>query len=147
MVTVANMLQKNGHFIGSVTPNTSVKHAIQIMTDCKVEALPVFEEGTLVGIFSLIDILTKVINKGKSTEKTKVKEIMARNSPWTSPEQSAEEVLAVMTENQVHYLPVNEGSSPIGLLSMSQVLSSIISDQKEYIYHLENYVLGADYGK
>ncbi len=147
MVTVANVLEENGHRLWFVTPDSTVKDAIQIMTDYELEALPVMEDGNLVGIFSQLDFFTKMIKKRRLTEEMPVREIMTSNNSFATPGQSVEDCLALMAENHLRYLPVKKGASLVGLLSKSDVLGTIVSDQKDYIYRLENYVLGADYAR
>lgn len=74
-------------------------------------------------------------------------EIMTRNIINVSTGQTIEECLALMNENHIQYLPVLADISFEGLVSMSDLFKSIVDDQTEYIYRLENYIFGFDYGR
>ena len=58
------------------------------------------------------------------------------------PEQSLEQCLALMTEERVRHLPVLEGEKLIGIVSIGDLVKSIIGDQKFIINQLEHYVHG-----
>ena len=145
MRTIDDILKTNGHTLWSVTPDSSVYDAIKQMADKQVGALPVLNAGKLVGAITEKDCIKKVILKGKSTEETQVWEIMASNSAVTFPAQSVEECIALMTEKYIHHLPVISNGSLVGFVSMSDLVRTIIDDQKDYIYRLENYVLGVGF--
>lgn len=117
------------------------------MADEQIGALPVLEAGKLVGVLSEKDCIEKVILTGRSTEETQVGEIMEPDMICTSPAQTVEACLDVMTESHVQHLPVLSATSFVGFVSMSDLFRTIIDDQREYIYRLDNYVLGIDFGK
>lgn len=147
MKIIGNVLKANGNTFWSVTPDAPVNNAIKLMSENEVKALPVLEEEKLVGVVSENDCIRKVILMGKSTKKTQVREIMSSNMHMASPDQSVEECLAQMTDEHVRHLPVIANGSLVGFVSMSDLLQTIIDDQKDYIYGLENYILGTDYGR
>jgi CBS domain-containing protein len=142
MKMINDILKTNGHTLWSVAPESSVNNAIKLMADKQVQALPVLKAGKLVGIISELDCIEKVILKGKSPEETPISRIMTRHIISTSPAQTVEDCLDVMTEEHIQHLPVVAGTGLLGFVSMSDLLRTIISDQKDYIYRLENYVLG-----
>ncbi|MGE5221654.1 MAG: CBS domain-containing protein [Omnitrophica WOR_2 bacterium] len=142
MITVADFLKKNGHALCSVEPDSSISHAVRLMADKKIGALPVIEAGKLAGVISEKDCIEKVILKGRSPEETQVEEIMERDMLYTSPVQTVEDCLDIMTRNHVRHLPVIEGASLVGFLSMTDAFRTILNDQKAYICRLENYVMG-----
>ncbi len=145
MRTIDDILKTNGQTLWSVTPDTSINDAIKQMADRQVVAFPVLNAGKLVGAITEKDCIENVILKGKSTEETQVWEIMASNSVVTSPSQSVEECIALMTEKKIYHLPVISHGSLVGFVSMSDLFRTIIDDQKDYIYRLENYVLGISF--
>jgi CBS domain-containing protein len=147
MRTIDEILKTNGHTPRTVTPDSSVISALKLMAEEQEEALPVLEAGKLVGVICEKDCIAKVILNGRSKEEPRVTEIMTRNIPHFSPGQSIEECLDVMTEKHIQYLPIMSETSFVGFVSMSDIFRTIIDDQKGYIYRLENFVLGADYGK
>lgn len=106
MKTVQHLLDKKGHDVWSVHPDSSVFDAIQEMADSDVGAVVVIEDGKLVGILSERDYARNVILLGKSLPKTPVRDIMVTRVVCARPEQTIEESMAVMTEKRVRRLPV-----------------------------------------
>jgi CBS domain-containing protein len=142
MKTVNDILKTKGKNLWSVAPDSSVKNAIKLMADKQVDAMLVLQAGNLVGVISEKDCIKNVILKGRSAEDTQVWEIMECNMIYTSPGQTLEDCLEVMTEKHIRHLPVIEDGSLVGFFSTSDLIMSIITDQKDYINRLENYVMG-----
>jgi len=147
MKTIEAVLKTKGNSRCFVTPDSSVESALNLMAKEQVGALPVFESGKLVGIIYDKDCITSALLDGKSIEEYRVKEIMTRKIINASTGQTIEECLALMNENHIQYLPVLADISFEGLVSMSDLFKSIVDDQKEYIYRLENYIFGFEYGR
>lgn len=101
MKTVAQLLRAKGHEVLSVSPETTVFAALELMAEKNVGALIVLEGGRVVGIFSERDYARKVILKGKSSKETPVREIMSPRVLYVRPEQTIEECMALMTNKRV----------------------------------------------
>ena len=140
MKTVKRILDQKGHEVLSIRPDDSVFNAIQKMADKNVGALVVIEDGKLVGIVSERDYARNVFLKGKSSPKTPVREIMATHVICAQPEQKIEECMAIMTEKRVRHLPVLEKKQLVGMISLGDVVKSIIDDQEQTIEELEHYI-------
>lgn len=142
MTTVQQLLDEKGHDVWSVHPDASVFDAIQMMADKDVGALIVTENGRPVGIISQWDYSRKVILKGKSSPRTSVRDIMTTRIIYTRPEQTVEECMAVMTETRVRHLPVLHEDRLIGIVSIGDLVRSVIADQKFTIEQLTHYIHG-----
>ncbi len=140
MKTVKRILDQKGHDVLSIHPDDSVFNAIQKMADKNVGALVVIEDGKFVGILSERDYARNVILKGKSSPKTPVREIMVTHVACARPEQKIEECMVVMTEERVRHLPVLEKKQLVGIISLGDVVKSIIDDQEQTIEELEHYI-------
>ena len=140
MTTVQRLLDEKGRNVWSVQPDDSVFHAIQMMADKDVGALLVIENDKPVGIISVWDYSRKVILKGKSSPRTPVRDIMTTRLICTRPEQTIEECMAVMTETHVRHLPVMHEERLVGIVSMGDLVKSIIADQKFTIEQLAHYI-------
>jgi CBS domain-containing protein len=140
--SVSAILTHKGSAVWSIAPNATVFDAIQLMADKNVGALPVLENGKLVGIISERDYTRKVILKGKSSKETPVRDIMTLELVTAHPGDSISQCMQVMTEKRVRHLPVMEGVEMVGLVSIGDLVRRIISAQTATIDNLEKYITG-----
>jgi CBS domain-containing protein len=140
--SVGAILAHKGSAVWSIAPNSMVFDAIQLMADKNVGALPVVENGELVGIISERDYTRKVILKGKLSKDTPVRDIMTEEPVIVHPADGVDECMRVMTEKRVRHLPVMEGSKIIGIVSIGDLVRRIISAQTATIDSLEKYITG-----
>ena len=130
----------NGIF--SVSSETSVYDAIVKMAEKNIGAVLVIDHEKLVGIFSERDYARKIILKGKHSIETSVAEVMTSKLITVSSTQKIEECMVLMSEKHIRHLPVVDGETLIGIISINDVVSSIIKDQKQRIASLEGYISG-----
>jgi CBS domain-containing protein len=148
MITVKQVLKDKGYSdVWTVSPDTSVFEALKLMSTKNVGALPVMATGKLVGIVSERDYARKVVLKGKTSLNTPVKEIMTSEVISVHPERSMEDCMEIMTKQRVRHLPIVVNDDLVGIISIGDVLKEIISDQKELIRSLQNYIEGTGYGQ
>ncbi len=140
MQTVGQYLQTKGNQVWAIRPDATVYDALQLMAEKDIGSLLVMEEERLVGIFSERDYARKIILHGKSSKDTRVSEIMTSRVAYVHPQQSIEDCMALMTELHVRHLPVLSGEQVVGLISIGDVVKSIISEQNFVIQQLENYI-------
>ena len=143
MQTVKQLLQTKGFDVWSVAPDTSVYDALALMADKNIGALLVLDNGKVVGIFSERDYARKVVLKGKTSRDTPVSEVMTSRVVYLRPEQTIEDCMALMTDKHIRHLPVLEDNQAIGVISIGDVVKTIISEQEFMIQQLENYVTGS----
>ena len=140
MKTAQQLLDKKGYDVWSIHPDDSVFDAIQGMADKNVGALVVIKNEKLVGIISERDYARKVILVGKSSKKTRVQEIMTKHVICARPEQTIEECMALMTEKRMRHLPVLQEKQVVGMITIGDVVKSIIEDQNIEIEELHHYI-------
>jgi CBS domain-containing protein len=143
MTTVRSILQAKGNQVVSVSPETLVSTALELMAEKNIGALVVTKDGALTGIFSERDFARKTVSKGKAALSSTVGELMTSIVFTVTPEQSIEECMAAMTAKRIRHLPVLENHIPIGVISIGDVVKAVISQQEHLIQHLENYITGA----
>ena len=142
MATVQQLLDKKESKVHSIGPAETVLQCLEKMADKNVGALVVLDGEKLVGIVSERDYARKVYLKGRSSPKTKVEDIMSRRVVCARPEQTVEECMAVMTDKAIRHLPVLDHKQVIGVVSIGDLVKSIISEQKFIIEQLEHYITG-----
>ena len=102
----------------------------------------VTNDAAVVGILSERDYARKVLLKGRSSRSTPVRDIMSREVVCAEPDQNVEHCMNVMTEKRSRHLPVMENGRLIGIVSIGDLVKSIISEQQETIEQLESYIRG-----
>jgi len=140
--TISDVLGQKGSHVWHVSPDATVFDAIETMAENNVGALPVMEDGKILGIVSERDYTRKVALKGKASKQTLVREIMFTPVIAATPDHTVEECLRIMTEHRVRHLPVLEGETVTGIVSIGDLVNWTISAQTATISHLESYISG-----
>ncbi len=142
MPTVRHVLDEKGCDVHQIHPDASVLDAIRIMAERQIGALVVLDGGNLVGIITERDYARKIVLKGRTSPGTTVREIMSARVICARLDQTVEECLAVMTVKAVRHLPVLEHEKLVGIVSIGDMVKSIIADQQFTIEQLEHYIQG-----
>ncbi len=140
MKTLRELLEGKGHDVWSVHPNDTVLDAIKVLASKDIGALVVIEDDRLVGIFSERDYARNVYLKGKSSPETPVRDVMATPVICVSPDQSVNECMALMTEKRIRHLPVMDDDELVGMVSIGDLVKSVIAEQQFTIEQLEHYI-------
>ena len=125
-ITVQQLLDTKGTKIYSIEPDATVFDALKILSEAKIGALPVIQEGKLVGMFSERDYARKVILEGKASKDTRISEIMTASVCHVSPDQTVKECMTLMTRNRFRHLPVIKGDDVVGLVSIGDIVRAIV---------------------
>jgi CBS domain-containing protein len=142
VTTVRQLLGQKPRTVCTIDPGVTVFDAIAKMAENDIGSLVVVDGEKLVGIITERHYARNVVLKGKTSPTTLVRDIMERRVICTRPEQTIEQCMALMTERRVRHLPVLEEKKIIGIVSIGDLVKSIIRDQKFIIEQLEHYIHG-----
>lgn len=140
MKTVQQILNTKPVQIFSVTENSSVLEALQLMMEKNVSALLILEGQKLQGIFTERDYARKIILYGKSSAGTTINEVMTADPITVLPTDSIDLCMQIMTDKHIRHLPVMLDNQVLGMVSIGDVVKFIIADQKQTISQLESYI-------
>lgn len=142
MAIVTQLLQDKDQTLYTIAPDDSVFSALEQMAEHNIGALPVVEKGKLIGLISERDYARKVILLGHTAHELKVRDIMSKQVMCAAPDDDVEHCMAVMTEKRVRHLPVIDKGKLIGLVSIGDLVKSIIGEQQFVIEQMTNYIAG-----
>jgi len=143
MKTVRRVLQAKSGPVWTIRPDATAYEALRVMADKDIGALLVrSSEGKLMGVFSERDYARKVILQGRSSKDTLVSELMTALVYYVSPEHTINECMAIMTAKHIRHIPVIDDGALVGIVTIGDVVNSLISEQNITIRDLENYITG-----
>jgi len=142
MQTVRQILDDKGDTVFSVGPEDTVFESLRRMADKGVGSLLVMDGDRLVGIVTERDYARKVILEGKSSKTTPVGEIMTRRVLCVTPERTVDECMALMSDKRARHLPVVDHKRVVGVVSIGDLVKSVISQQQVLIDQLQHYISG-----
>jgi CBS domain-containing protein len=142
MTLLGQLLDHKGHGIHAVAAGASVIDAIRSMADNHVGALLVMEGDRLAGIVSERDYARKVVLQGRSSATTAVREIMSFPVVTAAPTDTVDHAMRLMTDRRIRHLPVLQGEKVIGVVSIGDLVRSIIDAQRSTIEALQSYIQG-----
>ncbi|MEE5036923.1 CBS domain-containing protein [Pseudomonas alliivorans] len=145
MKTVAQLLKlkaEHNQQVHTIGPDRMVLDALRLMAEKNIGALPVVEDGVVVGVLSERDYARKMILKGRSSVGTPVSAIMSSKVISVDSQQTVETCMGIMTDNHLRHLPVVEKGELLGLLSIGDLVKEAINEQASLIQQLEQYIRG-----
>lgn len=140
MKTASQLLEGRDGTLWHARPDDTVFQALQLLAEYEVGALMVIDQGRLVGVLSERDYTRKIALQGRSSKDTLVKDIMTRDVLYVTPSTGTRECMALMSEKKIRHLPVLDGRTVVGMISVRDILDDIIADHEETIAQLENYI-------
>ena len=140
---IASVLSNKSSKLWTISPEATVFNAIEKMSECNVGALPVIDDGALIGIISERDYTRNVILKGKSSHDIDVRSIMTSTLVTIKESDSVAHSLQTMTQKRVRHRPVVANGELVGIVTIGDLVKWTISAQDALIGQLEGYIQGA----
>ncbi len=141
MTTVRQLLDGKSPEVHAVSPDAAVIDAIRLMAEKGVGAVLVMDGPRLVGILSERDYARKIVLRERSSRDTAVAEIMTAKLVTVTPGEEVERCLQLVTEHRIRHLPVVEGGSVLGVISIGDLVKAIIDAQQRELDHLQQYIV------
>ncbi|NQW69211.1 MAG: CBS domain-containing protein [Betaproteobacteria bacterium] len=142
MTTVKQVIKQKANTLFSVGSTDSIENVLMLMRDHRVRAILVIDDGNLVGIVSQGDCAIKVLLPHNNPKQVAVSKIMTANPLTVMPSNSLEECMAIMVHKHIRHLPVLENNKVVGVISIGDLVKSIIELQDSQIKFLETYING-----
>jgi CBS domain-containing protein len=140
MKPVSELLKSRAGTLWHVRPDETVFDALKLLSDYEVGALMVMDAGRLVGVLSERDYTRKIALQGRSSKDTLVSDIMTRDVLFVSPSTRTRDCMALMSEKKIRHLPVMDGTTVLGMISIRDIMDDIIADHEVTIAQLESYI-------
>jgi CBS domain-containing protein len=140
MTTIRQLLDEKGREVFTIAPEATVYDAIKEMSDRDVGALVVVEDGKPMGIVTERLYAREIVLKGRASASTRVREVMEMDMFYARLDQTVEECMAVMTAKRVRHLPVIADGRLAGMVSIGDLVKSIITHHEFTIEQLIHYI-------
>ncbi len=140
--SVKQILDQKGSVFHAVRPTDSVFDALSLMAQFDIGCVLVIDEDHLVGIFTERDYARKVVLKGLISRDVKVGDLMTPNPCTVTLSHTVDEVMHTMTENRFRHLPVVDHGKIVGIVTIGDMVKSIVTQQQATIRQLESYIAG-----
>jgi len=146
MATVKQLIDKKGDGTNyTVACSDQVINALKIMAEANVGAIMVTEDDKVVGIFTERDYARKGELQGLSAKSTPVQNLMTEQMMTVTPETSIDQCMELMKQYRIRHLPVVEKNTMIGMVSMRDVVDTLLADRESEIIGMQNFFLGTDF--
>ncbi|WP_246249263.1 CBS domain-containing protein [Chelativorans alearense] len=142
MATVRQILDIKGHDVFAVHPDDTVFDALRLMDKKNIGAVVVKDGDDLAGVFTERHYARKVFLKGRSSPQTPIRDVMETKVIHVGPNETAEACLALMSRKKIRHLPVLHDGQVVGVISIGDLMRSIIAEHKFDIDQLVGYVRG-----
>jgi CBS domain-containing protein len=140
MNKLQTILKNKGETVHTIHPDSSVYEAVAKMVEHNIGALVVTQDDHVVGIITERDYLRNIAIKGRSSRTTPVRQIMTRKVIYIEPERTVEEALSIITEARIRHLPVMQGNTLKGIVSIGDCVKQVIHLQRVEISYLKDYI-------
>ena len=126
----------------SCSVDGQVREAVRLLASKRIGALPVMEDGKVVGIFSERDVIYRLAEEGDACLARPVGDVMTSPPITVDRATKIDQALALMTKRRIRHLPVVDGAAVLGVISIGDLVKSVIEQQRRELGQLQQYIVG-----
>lgn len=130
MLKVSEILRVKGNTLFTASPDTTIRQAVQTMSDQDIGSLVIMEHGQLAGMLTFREVIRHLTLNDGCTGNNTVRSIMDDAPVSVSPNTSAEEVQRLMLAKHARYIPVMDGPVLQGVISFYDMAQAIVAAQQ-----------------
>lgn len=142
-MSVRDILKKKGGAVETTGPDTIVAAAAGVLAAKRIGALVILEGDAIAGILSERDIVRAAAEHGAKCLDRKVSDLMTKKVITADPDQSARQVMELMTENRIRHLPVTEDGKLAGIVTIGDLVKHRLEETQNEVDELQRYVSGS----
>jgi len=120
--------------------NQTVLDVAQAMVDRNIGAVPVLEDGLLVGIFSERDLMKKVVVEGRDASRTRVGDVMTPDPLTVAPSEELEACMLLMRQHGFRHLPISDGKQLKGMVSLRDIMLRDLTEKDDEVRMMRAYI-------
>lgn len=139
---VSSILTRKGDWVITIDPKSTVFDTISRMVEHNVGAICVVQGGELLGIFTERDYLRRIILQGRASKTTRVEEVMTADVVCATPDHTADDCMALMTEKKCRHLPVLRDGHLAGIVSLGDCVKVMLEAKEDQVRDLESFIRG-----
>lgn len=145
MPTVQHILTRKSpthQGVFTISKNASALDAAHAMNEHRVGALVVTDDdGTVAGMFTERDLLTRIVAARRSPEKTRVADVMTTSVVACAPDTQCDDLRHIMREKRIRHIPVTQGRKLVGMVSIGDLNTAEVKVLADTITYLEQFVV------
>jgi len=140
---VKDILKTKGPEVITISEEKTIEDALKLLINNNIGVLLVLNnDAKITGILSERDIIKEVYKNPGNFLQTKVKDIMTRKIIFVESKDEIEYVESIMTGNHIRHVPVLENKVLVGLISIGDIVKSLLSEVKFQNKYLQDYISG-----
>ena len=121
-MTIGAILASKGSDVVSISSNDRVADAVAMLAEKRIGAVPVIDDGHVVGIFSERDVVYSIAKVGAAALDARIGDVMTAPAMTVDPDTAVMAGLSLMTKRRIRHLPVVRGDAVVGFISIGDLV-------------------------
>jgi CBS domain-containing protein len=121
-MTIGAILASKGNDVVSISSDDRVADAVAMLAEKRIGAVPVIDNGHVVGIFSERDVVYSIAKVGAAALDARIGDVMTAPAMTVDPDTAVMAGLSLMTKRRIRHLPVVRGDVVVGFISIGDLV-------------------------